>query len=194
MTALDWTKMPPKIAALPRDARGYPIPYIVLRDADGNAILGANDYVRVVKSIRDRLCHVCGQPLGKTVWLVGGPASALANGDHGAWGDGPLHDVCMRYAMAVCPYLAHRTVKPMAEITERRATEAGATMLPDIPGIGGMPVVFVAVAVRQWRVEGGPVFIAPKPYDDITYWQDGHQLRRLAGEIAARDAIKEIVT
>jgi hypothetical protein len=65
--------MPPRIEKLPRDERGYPIPWNVLRDVDGKPIFTANDSAKHMRAIYEALCPICGERTGKWKWFVGGP-------------------------------------------------------------------------------------------------------------------------
>src|SRR5262245_2939618 len=105
--------MPPRIAALPRDHRGYPVPYIVLYDEQGKPAFTANDAEKVWQAVRDKLCHICGQALDSYSWFVGGPGSAYLNGDNAAYTDGPMHEDCMQFAMRVCPHLTQQMTRAL---------------------------------------------------------------------------------
>ena len=67
---------PEAIAALPKDQRGYPIPFFVYRPEDG-----AEPDLRIADVRTKRLCHrkrlcwVCGRKLGETIAFIGGPKS-----------------------------------------------------------------------------------------------------------------------
>lgn len=193
--ASEWRRvpMPERIAALPLDPRGFPVPYIVLRDEHGAPHLGANDLLLVDQVIRERRCHVCGEPLEARVWFVGGPASALLNGAHSVYADGPLHHECLRYSMQVCPYLAHRTVRPMGDASRARLAGKVTIVESDLPGaIGGMPPLFVAVQTERFKVTGrgaDTVWVVPRPWRRAEYWQHGALLELDAGrKLAARHA------
>src|SRR5262245_10413652 len=96
--------MPERIARLPRDSRGYPVPWNVLVNDDGYPILTVNDQSKTVEAIVSGLCPICGGRLGKWKWFAGGPLSAFD--EHGVYIDLPCHRECIEYALQVCPYLA----------------------------------------------------------------------------------------
>lgn len=100
-------KMPPAIAALPKDPRGLPIFYTIrpMGYVQGQVVdfrVFNVDHSR--RAMQDGRCGVCGQP-NKDFWFIGGPM-CLANR---IFGDPPMHEACARYAMAVCPYLSRST-------------------------------------------------------------------------------------
>jgi hypothetical protein len=101
---MDWRDrpMPPAVAALPRDPRGYPILYSIQQD-DGTYNFLAMDPRRVMMCAQQHLCGVCGQSLAPPLSFVGGPLS-LANR---VYSEPPMHRACFDYAHAVCPFLVN---------------------------------------------------------------------------------------
>lgn len=185
-------ELPPRIAALPRDRRGYPIPFIVLRDADGNPEFTVNDTALLWRAIRENLCHVCGQALDDRPWFIGGPGAALLNGDRGVYRDGPLHHECMRFAARVCPHLIHHLAKPVAldpivaRLGEQGIRAVNNTVIP------GVPDIFVAVQGFRYEVTVGPYFQVPKPFRKVEYWRYGALEDKREGERIAKRAAREL--
>lgn len=96
--------IPKLMRTLERDPRGYPIPFIVLRDKSGRPQFTINDVRKTEPARIKRLCQICGKKLEKLVWFVGGARCfTLAQG---AFVDGPVHHECGQYALQVCPFLA----------------------------------------------------------------------------------------
>ena len=95
---------PDRVAKLPKDHRGYPIPWNVMRGEDGTAFFTVNDDRKAHRALREELCPICGERLGRWRWFVGGPRSAFD--PHGWYLDLPGHRECMHFALATCPYLA----------------------------------------------------------------------------------------
>lgn len=191
-------ELPARIAALERDHRGYPIPYIVLRDAEGKAIFAVNDIERTWQAVDDNLCHICGQQLEAQPWFVGGPGSAFANGDDGIYNDGPMHHECLHFALKVCPHLLNVLTKPVAlePIKAKLKTEGIGSW--DNTTIPGVPPVFVAVQAYRCQTgtrllrKQGPTFFVPKPYRKVEYWQRGVMLDKREGERQAGRRVREL--
>lgn len=192
-------EMPPRIAAMDRDHRGYPIPYVVTRDANGQTYFAANDSIKVLRAARDRLCHICGQELPPDPWFVGGPGNALGNGDKAVYIDGPLHQECMHYALQVCPYLTQLMSKPLElegmrlKLSEQGYGTVETTMVP------GIPPVFMAIQAYKYDFvpqTGHIIYYVPKPYKKVEYWKDGHLYDKREGEREAkrhtRSVLKEL--
>src|SRR5215472_13925800 len=98
------TKVPSRMAHLPLDPRGYPIPANVYRDAQGRPHFTINDDRKRLEQLRRDACPICDQSLYIGRWFVGGPLSAFH--PNGAYIDLPMHHECATYALQVCPYLA----------------------------------------------------------------------------------------
>ena len=193
VTTTNWKDIPipHKMRALQKDARGYPIPYVVLRDSDGTPIFTANDVNRVDKARRERRCGICGTKIAGLLWFLGGPKSAFH--EHGCYIDGGMHHECMQYAVRVCPYLL------MAKYT-KRVDFGGADMskLPELICIDpttdpNRPQVFVAVAARTQRFKDGYVFPG-RPYARMEFWLDGQRLTKTEAMPFVGEALRAEVT
>jgi hypothetical protein len=121
---LQTTIMPPQVAALPRDPRGYPVFFAVYVDAEGTPDFRVTDDAKRRQCWRERRCGICGDELGYWLWFIGGERS-VANR---LFSDPPMHEDCARYAMAVCPFLARPQAKYAPDVEERadRLEEGGA--------------------------------------------------------------------
>ena len=97
-------KEPERIARLPHDKRGFPIPWNVLRGVDDAPIFTVNDERKSQQALTRELCPICGERLGRWKWWVGGPRAAFD--EHGWYIDLPVHQECAHYALQTCPYLA----------------------------------------------------------------------------------------
>ena len=71
--------IPKRMKALARDARGYPVPFIVVRDSEGLPVFAANDSVRQRKALYEKRCPICGTTLDRIFWLVGGIETSFHN-------------------------------------------------------------------------------------------------------------------
>ncbi|RYC66309.1 hypothetical protein [Spirosoma sordidisoli] len=178
----DWRNVaiPERMKALPRDRRGFPVPHIVLRDAQGVPRFQINNDTVVEACIAGGLCTICGQSMpADDQWLVGGPLSAFH--PQGMYIDAPTHYDCLHYALQVCPYLAvskymrrldPRTVNPQ-DLPEH-------VLFADPTQSDERVPFFVAVQVRGYTVlrpRLGQRYLRPlRPYVDVQYWNDGQRL------------------
>ncbi len=172
--------IPATMAHLERDARGLPVPFIVLRDTQGVPHFTVNNDTLRVKCLYENLCGICGKRLHRGRWFIGGPLSAFD--PHGFYVDPPMHAECARYALQVCPYLgaphygrsiAGKTIAP-TELEAMQSALVDFTMLPE------RPPLFVAVMAVEQKVsynEKLETYVCPvKPYRSIEYWQYGKRL------------------
>jgi hypothetical protein len=184
--------VPKKMRALQRDRRGYPVPYIVLRDTDGKPHFAINDDLRRLQCVAEKRCPICGTKLSREMWFVGGPLSAFHN--DGCYNDTAMHYECMDYALRVCPYLAMPsylgridagTLDPAKLPDELRAL-IDPTQLPD------RPALFVAVMARIQMIGPPPTFyVKPaRPYKAVEYWKNGEKLSEADGSAMALSALQ----
>jgi hypothetical protein len=163
------------MAHLERDRRGYAIPFGVFVDTDGRAHFQINDDRKRVLCLTGDWCAICGCSLTRGRWFIGGPMSAFH--PDGAFADPPMHFECMRYSIAVCPYLAApRYAGRVDDGTLTDETRPG--LLVDRTLIARRPDLFVAVLARSQRLTDTfpPNVIPSKPYIRVEYWRHGVQV------------------
>jgi hypothetical protein len=85
---------------LPRDHRGYVVPFFVAW-VDGKPDFRATDGQKLRRCIEEGLCWLCGGPLARYVAYVIGPMCAINR----VSSEPPSHLVCAEYAAQVCPFL-----------------------------------------------------------------------------------------
>ena len=106
--------MPPEIARLPIDARGWPIPWFV--DApNGIPDHRVVDGRKFARAVRERRCWLCGGKLGRVKASVLGPMCAITR----TVSEPPGHPQCAKFAIAGCPFLS----KPRARRNEKNLPE-----------------------------------------------------------------------
>jgi len=169
---------PPRIARLPKDKRGYPIPFNVLRGKDSLPIFAVNDDTKSWRCLREELCPICGERLGSWRWMAGGPLSAFD--PHGFYYDLPMHKDCVEYAMQVCPYLAvprylgGRLESLSLQNKPENIKLIDVTMLPD------RPELFVALGAKSFegrdRFPMTPLLKPLPPLCGWMFWRHGKQL------------------
>lgn len=113
---------PARVAARPRDARGYPV-LAITPWADGEPRFAVTGTARIHICAVERRCSICGTPMDPgPVWRVvaGEEADAMAAAGPGyvnraATVEPPGHRVCMLYAAVVCPWLARPNARRSAD-------------------------------------------------------------------------------
>lgn len=183
------TNVPAHLAHLPT-YRGLPVPYVVLIDNDGNPHFRINNIDKENECIEKKLCHICGKPLLKEFWFIGGHLSAFH--PRGAFNDPPVHKLCGLYALTTCPYMVNSNYKA--------ADEAGTIQLAkEIAGKTDVKALynptqtnkrldfFVFARAKSFTINynsqlhGISTVTAHKPYLEVEYYKDGERIHR--GEV-----------
>lgn len=92
-------KVPPLLLGRPR-YKGMIVPYTVAKVGkvwDFKAL----DTDKANECLNHRKCGMCGYTMTGPLAFIGGPESMA----HHSFTDVPMHPVCARYAMQVCPFL-----------------------------------------------------------------------------------------
>lgn len=92
--------MPPRIAKLPRDERGYPVPWFVAWDK-GKPVFPVADGAKFGRAIRQNLCWVCGEKNNEILAFVIGPMCGINRTSS----EPPCHLSCALFAVQACPFL-----------------------------------------------------------------------------------------
>jgi hypothetical protein len=92
---------PNRIARLPLDHRGYPVPYFVARVA-GQPDHRIVDNAKFAPAVKEHRCWICGDILGRYLTFALGPMCTITR----TVSEPPSHLECLRYAVQACPFLA----------------------------------------------------------------------------------------
>src|SRR5262245_34298100 len=95
---------PPRMAGL-KVFRGFPVPWFVawIDTPEGKVPdFRVIDTPKFPQAIRERLCWVCGWPLGTRMAFVAGPMCGVNRTS----GEPPCHLECARYSARNCPFLS----------------------------------------------------------------------------------------
>lgn len=158
---------PKFIKRLPRDPRGFPVPFFV-RQVPGEAPdLRIADTSKKLDCIRYRRCWICGKPLKKMLALVGGPCSFATE----SYGDPPSHPNCAEFAMKYCPFLNQTTVKyRMGDEPEGTIAPEGMTLHQ--PNISGLIYFRTPETFRH----GDDLLTAPRDVSSVHWYHRGEEI------------------
>jgi hypothetical protein len=120
---------PPRIARLPRNHAGYPVPWFVAF-IDGTPdfrIIGEN---KLNDAVRFRCCWLCGDPLGANAAFVLGPMCGITRTSP----EPPSHRDCADYAARACPFLATPSMRRRENGIPEDAREPDGIMIRRNPG------------------------------------------------------------
>jgi hypothetical protein len=109
----------PKRLKLRPQWRGLPVPYIAMIKPDGTPDFRVTDDEKRRSVINNRWCQLCGEPLGKYFFFVGGTEAARVN----AYFEPAAHMDCLIYAMQVCPFIVGKMEHVDLEKIQKQYTD-----------------------------------------------------------------------
>src|SRR5215831_18617572 len=115
--------LPRRMKALPVD-RGYPVPWFV-EWIDGVPDFRIMDGRKLVRAVRERLCWVCGQPLGSFLAFTVGPMCAVNR----ISSEPPSHRDCAVFSAKACPFLTRPTMRRREAGRPEEAEQPGGMMI-----------------------------------------------------------------
>lgn len=124
--------LPDRLANLPIDDRGYPVPFFVAW-IDGKPDHRIADMRKRNRCITQELCWLCGDTLGRNRVFVLGPMGGVTM----ASSDAPCHLECARWAVTACPFLLNSGAKrrPVTPAVDVEIEEPGGVMITRNPGV-----------------------------------------------------------
>jgi hypothetical protein len=143
-------ELPLRIARLPIDERGYPVPWFVAM-VGGKPDFRVADGDKIVTAVRFKRCWICGQPLGRYLAFVVGPMCTVNR----ISSEPPSHTECATFAVKACPFLA----LPKATRRDANLPEA----IEDPPGVfitrnPAVTAVWITNNYVPRPVDGGVLF------------------------------------
>lgn len=164
--------VPGRIDALPRDKRGFPVPFFVAWQ-DGKPLFPVMDPDKMRQALKYEKCWICGQRLGGYKAFVIGPMCCVNR----LSSEPPNHFECAKFAVLNCPFMA----QPLA----KRTTSEGGTYkgLPVEKPAGVMiernPGVSAIWVTKSFAIEnhGGPLWRIG-PAHKVSFWSRGRPATR----------------
>lgn len=161
-------EMPPGIAALSVDDRGWPVPWFVSwridrRGPDFRAVEAG----KVATALNMRICWCCGQRLGETAVFLVGPMCGINR----ISSEPPSCHDCAGWAVQACPFLLNPHMRRMP--SEDGDREVG-VMVKRNPG------VTLLWEAREWspfRVDGGVLIDLGDPLN-VAWIREGRNATR----------------
>lgn len=123
------TTMPARVAALPRDAKGRPVPWFVAW-IDGQPDFRIIGDGKIQQALESGRCWICGGTLGSYKAFVIGPMCAVNR----VSAEPPSHRDCAVYAAQACPFLTTPQMR-RREGGKPETVEPAGTMIRRNPGV-----------------------------------------------------------
>lgn len=162
--------LPSRMQRLKLDARGYPVPWFVAW-VDGKPDFRVMDGAKLPQAVKQRLCWICGEPLGRFMTFLIGPMCAINR----TISEPPSHRECVEWSAMVCPFLT----LPKAGRRENNLPEGS----QEAAGVGlkRNPGVVVAWTTRSYRPfndgKGGVLFRLGNP-EEVRWFAEGREAVR----------------
>lgn len=167
--------LPPKMARLPIDKRGFPVPFFVA------VINGEPDHrvadTRAMKAaVEQNRCWLCGGALGRFKAFVIGPMCSITR----TISEPPAHLECATYAAVACPFLTRPHAKRREVSADIAHHEAAGTPIMRNPGAVCVWVTTAHKVLRSPMGNKGLLFDVGEPHSTQWYAE---------GRLATRDEI-----
>jgi len=163
-------EMPERIAALPTNHAGYPVPWFVAW-VDGKPDFRLMDEEKIHLAIIDRLCWICGDGLGRWQTYAVGPMCAVNR----ISAEPPSHTECAVYAAQVCPFLITPTKGRREGRLPGETKDAAGFMLKRNPGV--VLLWTTRSDPMPFRAPGGLLFTLPDPVS-VLWFSEGRSATR----------------
>jgi hypothetical protein len=161
---------PPRIAALRRDARGFPVPWFVPW-IQGEPEFRAVDPATIDRAHRKHLCWICGGHLASSKAFVLGPMCGINR----VAPEPPSHIACARFAVVACPFLSRPLAKRADTSDLQDHAPPPGVMIARNPGVTLLWETSSYRAERQ--PEGGYLFRIGAP-SRVSWWREGRPATR----------------
>lgn len=187
----DLELLPMRLRKLPIDARGYPVPWFVawVDGPDGPGTLPefrAMDAAKFRRAVKERLCWVCGEPLGRWLAFPIGPMCAITR----TISEPPSHLECAEWSVRNCPFLSQpKMVRRETDLPADAKEAAG-------HGIKRNPGVMCLWVTRGYELfsdgKGGTLITIGAP-DRVMWWCEGRAATRAEVEASVTSGLPILV-
>lgn len=172
MNVARFENLPPRIAKLQIEARGFPVPWFV-EWIEGKPDFRVVSAQKMAHAVKFECCWICGEKLGKHKAFVIGPMCGVNR----TISEPPSHRDCAIWAAQNCPFLSH----PHAKRNERGLPEDR----KDAAGFGlkrnpGACAVWITRDFSRYRAHAGTegmLFRLGEP-EEILWFAEGRQATR----------------
>lgn len=168
--SLNWKTLPYRMKSLPRDDRGFPVPWFVAW-VKGKPEFRAMSGEKYMLAVTRNLCWVCGEKMGITKVFVAGPMCGINRTS----AEPPSHIECARWSAINCPFLSNpRMVRREDEVINNAHLRANA------PGhaITRNPGVTMLWVTRAYEVfndgRGNPLIQMGEP-ERVEWYANGRE-------------------
>ena len=160
--------LPPHMATLKRDKRGYPVPaFVEWIDGEPNFAVANPDHFK--RCVAYNRCWICGNTMGTFKAFVIGPMCVVNR----VSAEPPSHRACATFAALNCPFLT-RPLAKRADVSHLDGRAPAGIMIDRNPGVCAVWVT------RDYKVrrEGKGYLVNPGSPEDVEFYANGRRATR----------------
>ena len=169
--------LPLRIAKLPVDARGYPVPWFVawVDGPDGHETVPefrAMDGRKFRRAVKERLCWVCGETLGRWLAFPIGPMCAITR----TISEPPSHRDCAEWSIRNCPFLSQPAM--VRRDDDHLPADAQAPAGHGLTRNPGVTCLWITRSYELFDDGRGKALITIGEPSEVTWWREGRAATR----------------
>lgn len=173
---LELEALPPRLRKLPVDARGYPVPWFVawVDGPDGPETVPefrAMDGRKFRRAVKERLCWVCGEMLGRWLAFPIGPMCCITR----TIAEPPSHVECAEWSVRNCPFLSQPSMVRRENDLPADALEAAGFAIKRNPGV---MCLWITRGYELFDDGHGKPLITIGAPERVTWWREGRAATR----------------
>lgn len=181
---IDFTEAPASLAALPRDHRGYPVPWFV-KWRDGKPDFRIIDTPKFGRAVAGRRCWVCGERLTRYLAFTIGAMCVLNR----VTSEPPTHRACATFSAKYCPFLSNpRMHRQEHGLPLDAIVDPGGIHFDGNPGVC---VVWTALDYEVFATPGGQLIQLGEPVE-VKWFQRGEPATPDAAAEALQAGFKKL--
>lgn len=162
--------LPPKMAGLPIDDRGYPVPYFVAW-IDGKPDHRIVDSAKMPLALKFDLCWLCGSKLGRFKSFCIGPMCSITR----TISEPPSHLECVRFSAQACPWMTRPRAKRRESNLPDGIIEPAGNGLKRNPGA---VCVWTTTTFKTHRMGNGQFLFSIGDAKHTEWYAEGRQATR----------------
>jgi hypothetical protein len=175
-------QVPERMRKLPRDHRGFVVPYFVawldqggerVEPGTGRPDFRVIDRVAFKRCLNSRRCWLCGEPMGVRLAFVIGPMCAVSR----TTSEPGCHLWCARYATQVCPFLTKPRMRRNEKALPDGHVEPAGLPLDRNPGCVAIWTTRTYKLFRPDKGTDGILFQIGEP-EHVEWWREGRPATR----------------
>lgn len=167
--------LPPRLARLAVDARGYPVPWFVawVPGPDGALVpdFRVVDAGRLEQAVSSSRCFVCGEVLGRWMAFAIGPMCAINR----TTAEPPTHRDCAEWSARNCPFLSTPRMVRRDESLPAGHVAAPGEAIRRNPGV---TCVWSTRSYQRFPDGRGGLLIRIGEPEGVTWWREGRPATR----------------